>query len=63
MLKVCNYEYFGKIFENKEELENLNKEVIEKEMYLALYERDKCLMKDYNDILTKEELFWTQKSR
>lgn len=60
-LKVWNFEPFGYIFENKreleEELENLNKEIIEKGMNLALYEREKCLMKDYEDILTKEELF------
>ena len=39
-------------------MENLNKEVIEKGMNLALYKREKWLLKDYEDILTKDELFW-----
>ncbi|XP_057816420.1 uncharacterized protein LOC131029792 [Cryptomeria japonica] len=62
-----NKERFKNIFKEKlrieKELENVNIEVIRHGMDQVLYETEKRLLGEYEDILANEEIFWKQKSR
>ena len=62
-----NKEHFKDIFKEKIDIENqlkeLNSEVIKKGMNNDSYMREKELLARQEDILTKEESFWRQKSR
>ncbi|XP_059070595.1 uncharacterized protein LOC131860228 [Cryptomeria japonica] len=66
-LLVWNKERFKNIFEEKlrieKEMDEVNIEVIMHGMDQLLYNTEKRLLKEYEDILTKEEIFWKQKSR
>ncbi|XP_059065753.1 uncharacterized protein LOC131857344 [Cryptomeria japonica] len=62
-----NVEHFGNIFERKQlvetKLKAVNTEVLKSGMDEILFLREKTLLKDYEDILAKEEIYWRQKSR
>ena len=62
-----NREHFNNIFreklDNEEKLKNLNQEIIIHGMNYEKYILEKELLKKQEDILSKEETFWRQKSR
>lgn len=62
-----NREHFNNIFKEKLEIEdklkNLNQEIIKYGMNSEKYILEKDLLKKQEEILTKEEIFWRQKSR
>lgn len=62
-----NADHFRNIFVTKRELEaqleDLNEKVITEGMSQAEYLKERELLADYEDILSKEEVFWKQKSR
>lgn len=62
-----NREHFNNIFrenlDNEEKLKNLNQEIIKYGMHYEKYYLKKELLKKQEEILSKEETFWRQKSR
>ncbi|XP_059068533.1 uncharacterized protein LOC131859038 [Cryptomeria japonica] len=62
-----NKEHFGNIFDNKAQVEaelaKVNEKVMGHGMDEALFLGEKKLLVDHESILTKEEVFWKQKSR
>ncbi len=62
-----NREYFNYIFKEKleieEKLKNLNQEIIRYGMNYENYILEKDLLLKQEDILSKEEIFWRQKSK
>ncbi len=66
-VKIWNKNYFGNIFEDKSVLKEdiqIIQDIIQKEGYspeLLLEENEK--LTQYHDIITKEEIYWRQRSR
>ncbi|XP_057855881.1 uncharacterized protein LOC131065401 [Cryptomeria japonica] len=62
-----NADHFGNIFDRKQsvetELKAVNTEVLKSGMDETIFLREKALLKDYEDILAKKEIYWRQKSR
>ena len=62
-----NRDHFNNIFKEKLEIEdklkNLNQDIIKHGMNYERYNLEKELLTKQEDILTKEEIFWRQKSR
>ncbi|XP_059073376.1 uncharacterized protein LOC131874149 [Cryptomeria japonica] len=62
-----NTSHFKNIFTVKKnleaQLEDLNEKVIQEGMTQNLFLEEKHLLAEYEDILSKEEIFWKQKSR
>ncbi|XP_059073537.1 uncharacterized protein LOC131874265 [Cryptomeria japonica] len=66
-LNHWNKEHFGNIFDNKAQVESelveVNEKVLRHGMDATLFLREKKLLSDDESILSKEEVFWKQKSR
>ncbi|XP_057871227.1 uncharacterized protein LOC131077702 [Cryptomeria japonica] len=62
-----NKKHFGNIFDNKAQVEavlvEVNEEVMRFGMDESLFLKEMKLLVDHESILTKEEVFWKQKSR
>ncbi|GLJ40989.1 hypothetical protein SUGI_0848590 [Cryptomeria japonica] len=62
-----NRENFGNIFDKKllieKDLKDVNSEVLEKGMDEHLFLKEKSLLFEYEKILSKEEIYWRQKSK
>ncbi|XP_059064650.1 uncharacterized protein LOC131856751 [Cryptomeria japonica] len=62
-----NREHFSNIFDKKllveNDLKDVNREVLDRGMDEPLFLKEQILLTEYENILTKEEIFWKQKSR
>ncbi|XP_057863188.2 uncharacterized protein LOC131071390 [Cryptomeria japonica] len=66
-VKEWNQTKFGNIFANKQELEEklaaLQETIIQNGMSSESFLQERDLQNQYNEILTREEIYWQQKSR
>ena len=66
MIKEWNTKVFKNVFKQKqdvlEKLEKVNSIIIQKGLSLKLYHEQKYLKEEWEEIFSREEIYWRQKS-